>query len=75
MLNYQGLSTIEQAMVDKEIDNNFNISAKNRTAYSKMKHEVHTSIRCCNCFRIVAKCCCDKIEDCFDELNDPNDSE
>lgn len=70
MLNYHDLSAIEQAMVDKEIDNNFNISAKNRTAYTNMKHAVHVGQRCCNCFRVPAKCCCDKIEDCFDELEE-----
>lgn len=73
MLSYKDLSVPEQEMVNREVESNFNLSAKNRTQYTTMLAGIHAGERCCNCFRIIAKCCCDKIEDCFDELNEPDE--
>lgn len=72
MLSYKDLTSVEKHMVDTEIESNFNTSAKNRTQYETMLETVHSGARCCNCFRSVSKCCCDKLEDCFDEPDEYN---
>lgn len=70
MLSYKDLTVVEQEMVNREVESNFNIFAKNRIQYTTLLHAIHEGVKCCNCFRIPAKCCCDKIEGCFDELDE-----
>jgi hypothetical protein len=72
MLKYNSLTASEKGMVDREINANFNSSVRVRTAYEKLLHNIHSGISCCNCFRLERNCCCDKIENCFDELDEPD---
>lgn len=69
MLKYGDLTVAEQEMVNREVESNFNISAKNRIQYTTLLQAIHSNTKCCNCFRIPEKCCCDKIGECFDELD------
>jgi hypothetical protein len=70
MLKYQDLSPIEKEMVNAEIRSNYSTSSKQGTAYKRITQKVHDNSYCCNCFRPEIKCCCDKIENCFDELDE-----
>lgn len=68
MLEYQKLTPIEKEMVNKEIRSNFNTSSKSDKEYKRILHNVHDGTYCCNCFRSKARCCCEKLEDCYDDI-------